>query len=280
MQPRFNIEREQHNHLFYKEYVNDKCVFQFHSHIELYFVDEGEMNFFVSGQKKTLTSGEMSVALSYESHAYSTPVASRSSILIIPVYLCENFVRLTEHKTLTTPFITDKAAFRKIKACIEELKRGGINEIEQAGYLNIILGTVLDLIFSEKSVATADQKVPVQILLYISEHFKQDLTLDVLSEKFGYNKSYISRYFKASFGIGFCRYLASIRLKNALIMMNKGHQSITTCALESGFGSVRSFYRTFFEEFGCAPGEYLSHRTENNRLEKFNSSQKASFKPH
>ena len=80
MQPKFNIDRERHNQLFYKEYTNDKCVFQFHSHIELYFVEEGQMDFLVGGHHRTLSAGEMSVALSYESHAYKTPQYSKSSV--------------------------------------------------------------------------------------------------------------------------------------------------------------------------------------------------------
>ena len=87
MQPKFNIDRERHNKLFYKEYENDKCVFQFHSHIELYFVEDGEMEFWVGGHHRILRAGELSVALSYESHAYKTPAYSKSSVFIIPIYV-------------------------------------------------------------------------------------------------------------------------------------------------------------------------------------------------
>ena len=44
MHPRFGIERERNNSLFFKKYSNDRCLFHFHSQIELYFVDEGEMD--------------------------------------------------------------------------------------------------------------------------------------------------------------------------------------------------------------------------------------------
>ena len=108
MQPIFNIVRERDNKLFYKSYENDKGVLQFHSQIELYFVDEGEMESWVNGHYKLLSSGEMSVALSYDSHAYKTPEHSKSSVLIIPPHICEEFITATKRKKATNPFICDK----------------------------------------------------------------------------------------------------------------------------------------------------------------------------
>ena len=105
------------------------------------------------------------------------------------------------------------------------------------------------------------------MLLYVNENFKSEITLVTLASKFGYHKSYVSRYFKQCFQVGFCEYLSAIRLKNALILMNEQKYSITHCALESGFNSMRTFYRVFREEFGCSPGEYLERLAQNNRLE-------------
>ncbi len=274
MQPKFNVDREKHNKLFYKEYENDKCIFQFHSHIELYFVDAGEMEFLVGGNHRVLRAGEMSVALSNESHAYKTPVFSRSSVFIIPIYLCEQFIIATRHKKATSPFITDAKVIEKIKSCIEALKQSDINEITQMGYLHVILGIVMDHVFKDTHEQMPDPMISTKMLLYINENFKSEITLDSLSAKFGYHKSYVSRYFKQCFQVGFCEYLSAIRLKNALILMNEQKHSITHCAMESGFNSMRTFYRVFREEFGCSPGEYLESLTSNNRLEKIERKQK------
>ncbi len=268
MQPKFNIDRERHNKLFYKEYENDQCIFQFHSHIELYFVEDGQMDFLIGGHHRTLKKGEMSVALSYESHAYKTQEYSRSSVFIIPVYLCEQFIIATRNRKTISPFITDSETVLRIKSCIEELKKSNINEITQMGYIHVILGIILDRIFSDSDVQPHDTMITSKMLLYINENFKTDITLDTLATKFGYHKSYVSRYFKQCFQVGFCEYLSAIRLKNALILMNEQKHSITHCAMESGFNSMRTFYRAFRDEFGCSPGEYLDRLTVNNRLEK------------
>ncbi len=266
MQANFNITRERNNHLFYKEYTNDKCIFQFHSQIELYFVDDGEMEFIVNNHRRTLQAGEMSVALSYDSHAYKTPEYSKSSVLIIPIYMCESFILATKSKKATYPFILDKAIVKKIKDYINELIREDINEIKKTGYIHLILGIILENVFFESSENVIDTALSSRLLLFINENFSQDLSLDTLSNELGLNKTYISRYFKECFNVGFNQYLTSLRLKNALILMNDGRHNITDCAMESGFSSMRTFYRVFSKEFGCTPKEYISNMTRNPRI--------------
>jgi len=94
-------------------------------------------------------------------------------------------------------------------------------------------------------------------LIYLNENYKSDLSLSSVAAKFGYNASYVSRLFKNNFNIGFNHYLNVIRLKNAVLLMQENKHSITYCALESGFNSMCTFYRAFYEEFGCKPKDYM-----------------------
>jgi AraC-like DNA-binding protein len=63
--------------------------------------------------------------------------------------------------------------------------------------------------------------------------------------------------FRSAFGISFVEYLTMLRLREAILLLRSGKKSVTECAMESGFGSMRSFYRAFSEEFGVTPKEYL-----------------------
>lgn len=258
MQPRFNIERDRANTLFLRSYRNDFCLFQFHSQVELYFVDEGEMELFVGGRMETLGSGELSVALSYDPHVYRTPDTSRSSVLLIPPYMCEEFIAATKGKRLQTPFIKDKAVVSRIKGYYEALKDEGIGKVSQLGYIYLILGAVLDA----SSLVDADHGVDTDLgsrmLFYINENYRSPITPATIAQHFGYNQSYISRYFKSCFGINLGKYLTVTRLKSAIFLLGEGKHDITYCALESGFSSMRTFYRAFHAEFGMSPKEYLA----------------------
>lgn len=257
MQPVFGLAREKNNQLYYKEYMNDKGIFHFHSQIELYFIDDGEMEVVVNNHKQLLRKGQMSVALSYDAHAYKTPEYSRSSVLIIPSFMCKDFLDVVKNKKIMSPFVFDTNTVAIIKEYVAELIKPDTNSIKLSGYIHIILGIILDTLSFENSHKPADTDLASQILFFINANYKNEIALRDVAVHFGYSESYISRYFRDSFNIGFNQYLNILRLKNALQLMNEKHYSITYCATESGFGSMRTFYRVFADEFGCSPKEYM-----------------------
>ena len=258
MQARFNIERERENKLLIKSYKNDSCLFQFHSQIEIYMVDEGEMELFVGGKLALVGAGQISVAMGYVPHAYKTPGSSVSSVLLIPPHMCEEFVVATRGKRITDPIITDPAVCDEIRRYYSLLKEPGISRIRQVGYINVILGIIMENVELKDEGKQLDADLGSRILFYIDEHFKLGITPATISSHFGYSQSYVSRYFRSCFGITLCKYLTVVKLRNAIMLMHEGKHDVTYCALESGFSSMRTFYRSFRDEFGISPKELMA----------------------
>ena len=256
MHPIFGIEREKDDSVYFMEYTNDSGKFQFHSQIELYFVDEGEMEVFINDRRRILRGGEMSVALSYDAHGYSTPVFSKSSLLIIPPYVCDEFVSSVRNKKISDPFIRDRETVKKAKHYFDLLKSAK-NEIELKGYIYVILGIVRESLNFEESHEETDPELSSKLLFLINRNYKNDISLKFLAAELGYNENYLSSYFKSCFRTGIKQYINILRLKKALELIHEQKHNITYCAFESGFGSVRTFYRAFYKEFGCSPKEYL-----------------------
>jgi AraC-like DNA-binding protein len=258
MQAEFGIKRESNNSLFYKEWNNDSGNFHFHSQIELYFVTDGEMEITVGDSRSTITAGEMSVALSFTPHGYKTPRFSSSCALIIPTYLCEEFIQATKGKKFGDTFIRDKEVVKLIREYTYKLINNCSNEIERQGYIYLILGTILRHVTLEPSDSPNDASLSSKLLFYINENYKSPITPATISAHFGYTQSYLSRFFKSHFNVTLTKYITLIRLKNTIVLMNENKHSVTYCAFESGFSSMRTFYHSFYEEFGCAPKKYMS----------------------
>ena len=205
---------------------------------------------------KLLKKGEFSVAFSYDVHSYNTPVNSKVYYLIIPTRFCGELLPQLTSKNIASPFINNQKTYDIVRSSIKHLIDGA-NEISQKGYVYVILGAILEQMSANVTSDSSDSRFSPELLIYLSQNFREELTLPMLATKFGYNPSYLSRNFSKTFGISFNKYLTMLRLREAILLMRSGKMNITECALESGFGSMRSFYRAFREEFGCTPKEYF-----------------------
>lgn len=268
MQAQFDMERELSREL-YMEVTNDNidghihCTF--HTQIELYFVEDGQVEALINNQRKLLEADQMAVALSYDTHLFRSVGSSRSSVLVIPPHMCEEFTTLVQGKQVANPFICDTATVRRIKTYVDAIRSGTCNPVLLRGYIGIILGIILDTIFFETVNSAKDTELSSKLLIYLGQNFKEQISLSSLSARFGYNQSYLSRYFRQCFGIGLFQYVNILRLRNALLLMKNRKHTHTYCALESGFPSVRTFYRVFQSEMHCSPRDYLLFAEEQSQ---------------
>lgn len=260
MQAKFHLLREQANHLEYNRRQNPNTGMHFHSQIEVYLVLEGEIEIWINDRHAVLKPGEMSIAFSYAAHSYRALRQSEGMYLVIPTHMCGEFRALFAGKYAGDPFIRDPAAFETVRRAIETLMNGA-NDLITRGCVYLTLGTLYDHLSFEAVDAGTEKRDPhasAQLLIYVNDHFKGEISLSSLATAFGYNPSYLSRYFKETFGVGFNRYVTMLRLREALLLLREGNKSVTACALESGFRSLRSFYRAFCDEFGCTPRAFLA----------------------
>ena len=261
MQARFNIERERSAKLFLKSYKNDSCVFQFHSQIEVYFVEEGEMEMLVDGKRARLTAPAVSVATSYVTHAYKTPESSSSSVMLVPAHICAEFTAAMKEKRLASPYVTDGEGARELIELYSRIKNSGDNPVKQLGYIYTLLGRVLDLTEQISGPGAMDADLAKRILLYVDENYAKGISPVDIAQNFGYSQSYISRYFTAAFGTTLSHYITSVRLRSAIALMHEGKHDVTYCAMESGFASMRTFYRSFRREYGLSPSEFMKENS-------------------
>ena len=258
MQPIFGTAREHNNRLYIAHYKKlDMSSFHFHSQLELILIEKGSANVLINGKNKILKSGAAAIATSYQPHGFHSDEECLATIIFIPTYLCEDFITITESKTASSPFIEDEETVKVIRDCLKRIDSGSLNRIEEIGYLHVMLGAILKSISFDGVGEPIDRSLMSEVLFYISKNYKEDINADKIAAQFGYSKAYISKLFRDGFKTSIGQYLTTVRLKNALLLLKNGDMSITDAALESGFPSIRTFYRAFNSEFGISPREYV-----------------------
>ena len=108
----------------------------------------------------------------------------------------------------------------------------------------------------ETTVRAVDQEVITASMVYINEHYYEELSLDDVAAFAGFSRYYFSRSFKKQTGYFFKDYLCQKRLQVAMELLTRTELSMREVASRSGFGSVATFNRAFREKNGCTPSKY------------------------
>lgn len=91
---------------------------------------------------------------------------------------------------------------------------------------------------------------------YLQEHFKEDISLQTLSELTYLNKYYLVHAFKNYKGLSPMNYMIQLRIDEAKYLLETTNTSIAKIASQIGFSSQSYFSQTFRRMTGMTPNEY------------------------
>ncbi len=125
------------------------------------------------------------------------------------------------------------------------------------------LGNHLTTLLPEQQLSSSQKNAQWEkihhICNYITENCDQDLTLDSVAGKAGFNPYYFSRLFRKITGYTFVEYLSMQRVKRAQMLLANIGLSMTEIAYQSGFKSISTFNRAFLTQKGCSPSQYRKY---------------------
>lgn len=78
------------------------------------------------------------------------------------------------------------------------------------------------------------------------------------------SKSYVSQVFNNTLKISFSECINQLRINEAISLIDSGEPSLSKIAFESGFNSIRSFNRNFYDFTGSTPGDYMKNKQLRN----------------
>ena len=100
------------------------------------------------------------------------------------------------------------------------------------------------------------EKTVQEIKHYIEENHPLQLTLDLIAERFSFNKYQLARLFKEYTGISPIQYIISCRLDAAKQLLATTDTPVNSIAAAVGYKSDTQFQAAFKKAFGVTPRQY------------------------
>lgn len=249
---------------FFYQYGRSKRVAEvgtswphYHSLYEIYFLLEGNCTYFIDNRVYNVQPGDIVIVPAGIIHHTKYDEIKHTRILIncatryIPASACYE-ISLGNY-LYRNPGITSEA-MRIFKNIEEEykLKDRLSDEIIfcHTHSLFYLLARNADTCVSVDS----RNKVIEQAVAYIRENFSSDVTLSSMAEMLSVSPEHFSRMFKKETGLGFSKYLNSLRLQHAEQLLRTTEKAnITRIAESCGFEDSNYFSKKFKEMYGVSP---------------------------
>ena len=240
------------------------CSPHFHPHIEFFYLEKGKMVCRVDTEHYVVEAGDLLIAFPHQVHVFedaegeTTPECHQLGIVhpnLVPelsrVFLdwipaCALIKHLDQSpEVLELLYRVIDLAYRTDPWC----------EVQFRGYLQVFFAKLLERLelvhpHNEESRALRE------VVNFCSEHYNTDISLDRLEEELHLSRYYISHLFSHRLNIRFNDYVNSLRVTQACRLLRKTDLSITEICAQVGFGTLRTFNRSFLKQRGLTPGEY------------------------
>lgn len=227
-----------------------------HRQVEIFYVLDGAIQVTVSGGKKLLEKGMVSIAFPNEVHETYTPEHSVAVMIIFSQDFLADFQQEFSLCRPESPYVSSLQEEERFSQAVSGLLASvqGNGDIRMSrGYLCVIVSMILSqMVLVKQSKVSAD--ICQAISDYLGMHFTEEITLTQLASAIGYSKFHISHIFRERFGCSYSDYLRQLRSEHAMGLLTHSGMTATEVCFASGFSSLRSFYRAFHEVYGVSPG--------------------------
>ena len=274
---------EQKNYIFDRQYYdqNTGLCFSSKQYYTIILMSKGGCHFNLNGQNIYCNSESavflkpgQTIDMQYKNNKYPLEVIT---LHILPTYLAElsdascdmekAFSFLPLDKAMIHLDIRATTLIKNLAKTIMRLDSEGEafgKDLYERNMLSVFLILFLRSCISSDRVAASYRKqhlVMDDIFRYIREHLTEDLSLEILEQKFFVSRHHLCREFKRLTGQTIHSYIVKSRLDLCKKHIESG-KSIKEVYKLGGFSGYQHFFRAFKKEYGITPKEYYKSLTK------------------
>ena len=124
-----------------------------------------------------------------------------------------------------------------------------------------ILEAVASFLCMDHMVLLRQQAVQVQVDAYISAHFTEDISADMLCRRFGIGRTALYEFARQNYGMGVAQHIRALRIAHARkLLVEQPGLNISEVAEKCGFRDYNYFITVFGRMVGAAPRQYRLQR--------------------
>ncbi len=216
-------------------------IFHFHQSIELNYVLSGKLSVRLAQNVQEFSEGEIAFIPSYVPHSVGAIGETWSENLIIPYRYFKTF---DDNDIQLNYFKLDNVEInKKLFGIIHEIQalKNDDNPLLLQAYITVLLCTI-EKEYPKQPFEGKTNNLIIEIIKYIEENFKTNLTLPSIAAHFGYNKFHFSKLFNKTFNCNLKTYINQVRI-NYIKSNLDSEKNITDLILEAGFANTSTYYR-------------------------------------
>jgi len=252
-----------------------------HNNLEINFIVDGAMTYFVAGQQITVqprTTALFWAAIPHQVIHWEAPVWFYWVTVPLDYFLKWDLPESFRQKVLQGHLLSDPTPnnpemdrslfeqwFNDLHSDTTACKKVTMLEIEaRVRRLSFKLDNT-DVQPSTSMQPEVDGRYThaARIARYISEHYREPLTIQCIANAVGLHPNYAMNTFKSGFAMSIVEYITQHRVSFAQRRLLTKEESIETIAMEAGFGSLSQFYLAFQRLCGQPPGRYRASMQKN-----------------
>lgn len=259
------IYRQDENKIQIKKLKIGHVAPHLHNAIEFIYIQKGSMELGVGTDFTHMEAGDFAVVFPNLIHHFQVFQEEHGQAIHIkasPQYLL-SYADLLTGKRPVNPVIQAKDANSDIPYIIQQLIQleqeeniHGNRTVLQYAYIQVLLARSIPFmeLYNRENPKTHD--IVYQSVIYIAEHFRENISLSQMARDLGVSQYTLSRVFSSTFHQNFNQYINRVRLGDVIEELTNSTTPITEIAMNAGFQSQATFNRVFQERYHMTPRAY------------------------
>ena len=228
----------------------------FHGAVEFHFVEDGEQEIIVDGQRKIMRRGDGCFCDSFSVHQLSGLKGKSAYCLLFNADFYTQTFSLFNGKKPPTFFRFEN--FALLHDLYTLAGKTGQNAVARyatfSGIAQLLLGAIAENTPFVPRETQRQNSLVCSILGYAEQHTQEDLSLSRIAELFNYSQEHLSRILHKFLSENWNAYVNRLRVRRTeALLKNDPQLPVLTAAFSCGFNSPNTFYRAYKKEFGKMP---------------------------